>query len=582
MRGAVTDHRSALAKSLTRARAEKDAEMERELARLREENARLREENARLRTGGLPQAAAAPQQQQHIQWADAPGAPGTQPRNLERLRSYSPGEYKGTLPASPQGEAEPEPSEASVSFASDDVGPARRRRLMSYSVGEYSDALSAQDSSTGGVSFSQDAADEPLPQRRQRLKSYSVGEYSDALSTQDSSTGGVSFSQDAADEPLPQRRQRLKSYSKGEYLDALSAQDSSASAVSFSQDAADEPLPQRRQRLKSYSKGEYAAESLEQSASSAHSVSFAVEEQPQEDTAAAAAGRRLRRLKSFDPGEYHGVLTPEEQFRQNMAARRSGKHLWGVARGTMAMAVGLPMAVARPIEKFDPSIAVAEAVVVGGQTAEPSSSGDAGRTSQLNHATPAFHPGPTYAGVDGDTTPMDDESSGSSVQEHSLTYRSLLQAEEEEHQAELRRIGSGEMPLGAAAPASVASSPTKVSDWPSSFAGDVAVRESGLGCCASMRRPFSSADSRWRADCACVCCCDRRRSWRQRGRKSRSSNERWRSNKSVAVFERTKQMKPKWGRPARCAWASAPRARRRRRHGARLSAATCCRSAAGA
>jgi hypothetical protein len=514
MRGAVTDHRSALAKSLTRARAEKDAEMERELARLREENARLREENARLRTGGLPQAQPPPQQQQqHIQWADAPGAPGTQPRNLERLRSYSPGEYKGTLPASPQGEAEPEPSEASVSFASDDVGPARRRRLMSYSVGEYSDALSAQDSSTGGVSFSQDAADEPLPQRRQRLKSYS----------------------------------------KGEYLDALSAQDSSASAVSFSQDAADEPLPQRRQRLKSYSKGEYAAESLEQSASSAHSVSFAVEEQPQEDTAAAAAGRRLRRLKSFDPGEYHGVLTPEEQFRQNMAARRSGKHLWGVARGTMAMAVGLPMAVARPIEKFDPSIAVAEAVVVGGQTAEPSSSGDAGRTSQLNHATPAFHPGPTYAGVDGDTTPMDDESSGSSVQEHSLTYRSLLQAEEEEHQAELRRIGSGEMPLGAAAPASVASSPTKVSDWPSSFAGDVAVRESGLGCCASMRRPFSSAGSRWRADCACVCCCDRRRSWRQRGRKSRSSNERWRSNKSVAVFERTKQMKPKWGRPARCA-----------------------------
>ena len=543
MRGAVTDHRSALAKSLTRARAEKDAEMERELARLREENARLREENARLRTGGLPQAQPPPQQQQqHIQWADAPGAPGTQPRNLERLRSYSPGEYKGTLPASPQGEAEPEPSEASVSFASDDVGPARRRRLMSYSVGEYSDALSAQDSSTGGVSFSQDAADEPLPQRRQRLKSYS----------------------------------------KGEYLDALSAQDSSAGAVSFSQDAADEPLPQRRQRLKSYSKGEYAAESLEQSASSAHSVSFAVEEQPQEDTAAAAAGRRLRRLKSFDPGEYHGVLTPEEQFRQNMAARRSGKHLWGVARGTMAMAVGLPMAVARPIEKFDPSIAVAEAVVVGGQTAEPSSSGDAGRTSQLNHATPAFHPGPTYAGVDGDTTPMDDESSGSSVQEHSLTYRSLLQAEEEEHQAELRRIGSGEMPLGAAAPASVASSPTKVSDWPSSFAGDVAVRESGLGCCASMRRPFSSAGSRWRADCACVCCCDRRRSWRQRGRKSRSSNERWRSNKSVAVFERTKQMKPKWGRPARCAWASAPRARRRRRHGARLSAATCCRSAAGA
>jgi hypothetical protein len=543
MRGAVTDHRSALAKSLTRARAEKDAEMERELARLREENARLREENARLRTGGLPQAQPPPQQQQqHIQWADAPGAPGTQPRNLERLRSYSPGEYKGTLPASPQGEAEPEPSEASVSFASDDVGPARRRRLMSYSVGEYSDALSAQDSSTGGVSFSQDAADEPLPQRRQRLKSYSKGEYSDALSAQDSSTG----------------------------------------AVSFSQDAADEPLPQRRQRLKSYSKGEYAAESLEQSASSAHSVSFAVEEQPQEDTAAAAAGRRLRRLKSFDPGEYHGVLTPEEQFRQNMAARRSGKHLWGVARGTMAMAVGLPMAVARPIEKFDPSIAVAEAVVVGGQTAEPSSSGDAGRTSQLNHATPAFHPGPTYAGVDGDTTPMDDESSGSSVQEHSLTYRSLLQAEEEEHQAELRRIGSGEMPLGAAAPASVASSPTKVSDWPSSFAGDVAVRESGLGCCASMRRPFSSAGSRWRADCACVCCCDRRRSWRQRGRKSRSSNERWRSNKSVAVFERTKQMKPKWGRPARCAWASAPRARRRRRHGARLSAATCCRSAAGA
>ena len=136
MRGAVTDHRSALAKSLTRARLAKDSEMERELARLREENenlrkenARLLEENARLGQGKGPGVRAQSSRAQ-VRWADA-GGPGTKPRKLERMRSYSPGEYGHVLPESPQSEPESEPApEASVSFASDDQ-PARRRRLVS-------------------------------------------------------------------------------------------------------------------------------------------------------------------------------------------------------------------------------------------------------------------------------------------------------------------------------------------------------------------------------------------------------------------------------------------------------------------
>jgi hypothetical protein len=422
MRGAVTDHRSALAKSLTRARAAKDAEMERELARLREENeklrtenARLLEENARLRHGAPP----APSSRAQVRWADA-GGPGTKPRKLERMRSYSPGEYSHVLPESPQSEPEEEPASASsVSFASDSQ-PARRRRLKSYGAGEYSEALgSSQESSSGSVSFSEDAADEPLPQRRQRLKSYSAGEYSEALgSSQESSSGGVSFSEDAADEPLPQRRQRLKSYSAGQY----------------------------------------AKESLEQS-SSMHSVSFEVDQAEEHESAQAAEGSRLRRLKSFDPGQYQGMLSPDRNTQATNAEQRSGKHLWGVARGTMAMAVGLPIAVARPVEKLDPNIAVASAVLVQPEP-EPHGASD---NDEMNHARPVYHPDPSKAVVPG--LPVNAEA--------------LLQAEEQEHQAELQRISSGELPLSAPTVAggpTVASSPTQVSDWPNNLAQDVAVR----------------------------------------------------------------------------------------------------------
>ena len=405
MRGAVTDHRSALAKSLTRARLAKDSEMERELARLREENenlrkenARLLEENARLGQGKGPGVRAQSSRAQ-VRWADA-GGPGTKPRKLERMRSYSPGEYGHVLPESPQSEPESEPApEASVSFASDDQ-PARRRRLVSYSIGEYSETLGSQESSEGGVSFSEDTADEPLPQRRQRLKSYSKGEYSETLGSQESSEGGVSFSEDTADEPLPQRRQRLKSYSAGEY----------------------------------------AKEALEQT-SSALSVSFDDDEQQSHESAQAAEGRRLRRLKSFDPGQYHGILTPEGKMQQKVAERRSGKHLWGVARGTMAMAVGLPMAVARPVEKLDPSMAVAEAVLLNPDT-------------ELCSPTGIELPGQAKIG--------------------------LLEAEEEEHRAELQRISSGLPPS--------ASSPTQVSDWPSDLAQDVAVRMHVQPLCIVTRR----------------------------------------------------------------------------------------------
>jgi hypothetical protein len=265
----------------------------------------------------------------------------------------------------------------------------------------------------------------------------------------------VSFASDSQ----PARRRRLKSYSAGEYSEALgSSQESSSGGVSFSEDTADEPLPQRRQRLKSYSAGEYAKESLDES-STMHSVSFELDEQEEHGSAQAAEGRRLRRLKSFDPGQYQGMLSPEGKAEEEAAKQRSGKHLWGVARGTMAMAVGLPMAVARPVDKLDPNIAVAPAVLV---QPEPEAQ-NATDANEMNHARPVYHPDPSKAVVHG----------------RPVNGRALLQAEEEEHQAELQRISSGELPLSARAAtggATVASSPTQVSDWPSNLTQDVAVR----------------------------------------------------------------------------------------------------------
>ena len=425
--------------------------MEAELARLREENAKLRAANEQLRRGA--------QRERAIQWVDEP-ARGELPRKLERLRSYSPGEYGAVLPDAP--------SETSVSFASDDQ-PARRRRLKSYSEGEYSAALSDQDVSSSAVSFSQDTADEPLPQRRQRLKSYSQGEYGSAM---DSSAGSMA---------------------------------SAAGSVRFAAEA-EEPAvaqPRLRQRLKSYSQGEYAPESLEESASSAHSRGVRFETGEAESP---GPGRKLAKMKSFDQGQYKGVLTPEEQYRQAMAAaqQRSGKHLWGVARGTMAMAIGLPIAVAKPIASFNPNVAFAEAVLIDPDqvAAAAAAAAQPPASLQLNHAKPVFHPDPSAAVVKGTplsrshqyqhpsdgggggeddeqepAMPMDDASSDdSATEERSFTYHALLQAEEEEHQAELRRIGSGEMPTRTAASPNGATSPTKVSDWPSDFASDVAVR----------------------------------------------------------------------------------------------------------
>ena len=423
--------RSALSQSVARARNNKEEAMEAELARLRAENSKLRAENATLRGdgggggGGGGSSGDEPAPRRGIQWVDEP-ARGAQPRKLERLRSYLPGEYGAVLP-------DAEPSETSVSFASDDQ-PARRRRLKSYSEGEYSsDAPGAQNSSLSAVSFSGDTADEPLPQRCQRLKSYSQGEYGSAMdSSAASAAGSVRFAE-AEVEPAAQ--------------------------------------PRLRQRLKSYSQGEYAPGSPEESASSARGRGVRLETE-----AESLKPCKLTKLESFDQGQYKGVLTPEEQYRQAMAAaqHRSGKHLWGVARGTMAMAVGLPLAVAKPIASYDPNVAFAEAVLVDQEAAQTTSS------LQLNPAMPVFDPeqeeGPT---------PMDDASSDdSATAESSFTYQQLLEDEEQEHQAELRRIGSGEMPSSMSMAG--ATSPTKVSDWPSDFASDVAVRPLSLCLCLSL------------------------------------------------------------------------------------------------
>ena len=400
MKRAGVDTRSALKKQLSA-----QAAMQAELERLRAENKALREENAELR--------AAHRSPRSIQWADEPSdqadGSASKAKRLERLRSYDPGEYSEVLESSSSAG-----TDHSVSFAieEDDEGgqPERRRRLQSFSIGEYSEILGSEASPGGAgadvskVSFAADAQPEDAPAaRRSRLMSYSKGEYSGVMDTS-SAEQSVSFAD--AEGPESVRRNRLMSYSKGEYSGVI---DSSAAA------AADQ------------------------------SVSFA-------EGSDSAPPRRVQRLMSYDPGQYKGTLKAEQQAE---AKKRSGKHLWGVARGTMAMAVGLPMAVAKPIAEFDPAVAVAEAVLV-----EPPAETAAMDTS--SDSEPELYQRLLAQEREEMDAQQQRAAAGALTRESSAQ---LLAQEEAEHQAELRRIGSGALPPAVAA-APVSSSPTAMSDWP--------------------------------------------------------------------------------------------------------------------
>ena len=403
MKRAGVDTRSALKKQLSA-----QAAMQAELERLRAENAELRAENAELR--------AAHRSPRSIQWADEPGADqpptassASKAKRLERLRSYDPGEYSEVLESSSSAG-----TDHSVSFAieEDDEGgqPERRRRLQSFSIGEYSEILGSEASPGGAgadvskVSFAADAQPEDAPAaRRNRLMSYSKGEYSGVMDTS-SAEQSVSFADAGGPEAV--RRNRLMSYSKGEYSGVI---DSSATA------AADQ------------------------------SVSFA-------EGSDSAPPRRVQRLMSYDPGQYKGTLKAEQQAE---AKKRSGKHLWGVARGTMAMAVGLPMAVAKPIAEFDPAVAVAEAVLV-----EPPAETAAMDTS--SDSEPELYQRLLAQEREEMDAQQQRAAAGALTRESSAQ---LLAQEEAEHQAELARIGSGALPPAVAA-APVSSSPTAMSDWP--------------------------------------------------------------------------------------------------------------------
>ena len=198
----------------------------------------------------------------------------------------------------------------------------------------------------------------------------------------------------------------------------------------------------------SYSKGEYSGVIDTSSAGAGaaeQSVSFA---EGSDD----APPRRVQRLMSYDPGQYKGTLKAEQQAE---AKKRSGKHLWGVARGTMAMAVGLPMAVAKPIAEFDPAVAVAEAVLV-----EPPAETAAMDTS--SDSEPELYQRLLAQEREEMDAQQQRAAAGALTRESSAQ---LLAQEEAEHQAELRRIGSGALPPAVAA-APVSSSPTAMSDWP--------------------------------------------------------------------------------------------------------------------
>ncbi len=90
------------------------------------------------------------------------------------------------------------------------------------------------------------------------------------------------------------------------------------------------------------------------------------------NTLAAIHEDRMNSLGGRPPPVLQAAAPSEpEPEPEEIEPHRSGKHLWGVARGTMAMAVGLPVAVARPIAAFDPNVAVAKAVPVDA-TSHPS------------------------------------------------------------------------------------------------------------------------------------------------------------------------------------------------------------------